>query len=124
MVALILLSAASAQSFPDSPSSARDRFVDRQNVALLTSLTILQGLDAFETERALGGGGREMFPIARHFCQTRESRIGYFWAGYAATIGSSYLLHRTGHRKLEKVVLVLGNASAASGYWFTMAHKR
>jgi hypothetical protein len=124
IILILLYGAAHAQTLPDSPSSTRDDFFDRQNMALLASLTTWQALDAYETDRTLGEGGVERFPIARHFCQSRERRIGYFWAGYAATIGSSYLLHRTGHRKLEKVVLVLGNMSAASGYWFTIAHKR
>ncbi len=124
LVLILLASPAFAQAIPDSPSSTRDRFLDKQNVVLLGSLTLWQGLDAYKTEQALDAGGRETWPVARHFCQSRESRIAYFWASYAATIGSSYLLHRTGHRKLARAVLALGGVSSASGFLFTLAHTR
>lgn len=122
LILVLLSTAAFAQALPDSPSFAERRFLDKPNLFLLGSLTLWQGIDAYRTDHTLDEGGREMFPIARQFCQTRESRIGYFWASYAATVGSSYLLNRRGHRKLARMALIFGNLSAASGVVYTLAH--
>jgi hypothetical protein len=121
---VLLAASAFAQSLPDSPSSTRAPFLDRPNIALLTSLTAFQTLDAYKTDQTLDEGGRETWPVARHFCQSRKGRVGYFWTSYAITVGSSYLLHRSGHRKLARMVLIAGNVSAASGFAYTLAHTR
>ena len=124
-LSILLLPAAPsfAQSSFDAPSSTQ-RFLDKPNSVLIGSLTVWQALDAYKTDETLDKGGREMWPVARHFCGSREGRVGYFWASYAVSIGSSYLLHRTGHRKLARLVLIAGNVSAASGFAYTLAHTR
>jgi hypothetical protein len=124
LIFFLVTTTAAAQAPPESPSSLRDRFMDKPNVVLLGSLTALQALDAFKTDQTLDGGGRETWPVARHFCHSREGRIGYFWASYTLTIASSYLLHRSGHRKLAHMVLIAGNVSAGSGFAYTLAHRR
>jgi hypothetical protein len=125
-VAVFLLSSTGVlgQTIPDSPSFTHDQFLDRPNIVLLSTLTAFQALDAYKTDRTLDEGGREMWPLARHFCQSREGRVGYFWATYAMTIGSSYFLHRTGHRKLARMVFIASSVSAASGFAYTLAHTR
>ena len=60
----------------DSPSSTQ-RFLDKPNLLLIGSLTVWQGLDAYKTNDTLEAGGRETWPVARHFCGSREGRIGY-----------------------------------------------
>ena len=124
LFSLVFSMAALGQTIPDSPSFTGERFLDKPNVALLSSLTAFQALDAYTTDRTLDEGGRETWPVARHFCQSRGGRVGYFWGSYAVSIGSSYLLHRSGHRKLARMVLVAGVVSAASGYAYTLAHTR
>ncbi len=122
-VVVVLASPSFAQVLFDSPSSTQ-RFLDKPNLVLIGSLTVWQGLDAYKTDETLEKGGRETWPVARHFCGSREGRIGYFWASYAASLGSSYVLHRTGHRKLARMMLIAGNVSAASGFAYTLAHTR
>jgi hypothetical protein len=119
---ILLAGTSMAQGSPESPPSGRDRFFDPQNLALLGSLTVWHGLDAYTTEQTIDQGGRETWPVARHFCGSRNSRIAYFGTNYASTIAGSYLLHRAGHRKLARAVLMMGNISSASGYTFTLAH--
>ena len=124
VIFILLATTALAQSMPDSPSTSRQRFLDKPNIVLITSLTAFQALDAYKTDQTLDEGGRETWPVAGHFCRSREGRIGYFWASYAASIGSSYLLHKTRHQKLARMVLIAGNISAASGFAYTLAHAR
>jgi len=118
----LLASPSFSQSLFDAPSSTQKPFLDKPNLALISTLTVWQGLDAYKTNLTLEEGGRETWPVARHFCGSREGRIGYFWGSYAATISSSYLLHRAGHRKLARMMLIAGNVSAASGFVYTLAH--
>ena len=137
LIVLLLGSAALAQNLVDAPSAvessyfvsgaARDRkqgrFLDKPNLALLASLTVWHGLDAYHTERSLDGGGQEMFPVARHFCQTRDRRIAYFATNYTLTIASSYALYRMHHRKLARLALIAGSVSSASGLAYTLSHR-
>ena len=122
IASLLFSTTALAQAVPESPSFTQQRFLNRPNLVLLSSLTAFQALDAYKTDRTLSEGGRETWPVARHFCQSRQGRVGYFWASYAITVGSSYLLHRTAHRNLARMVIIAGSVSAASGFAYTLAH--
>jgi hypothetical protein len=133
-----------SRTFPDAPSARigesptsgfvegysstrerlpdRERFLNKKNLVLIGSFTVLQGLDAYRTERALNDGAVEQFPIARHFCQTRGSRIAYFGLNYAGTVGMSYWLHRKGHPQLARLFTVMSSVSAATALSYTISH--
>jgi hypothetical protein len=136
----------SSRSFPDAPSAnfgeaptssfveassstrerlpKRERFLNKGNLALLGAFTVLQGIDAYKTERAIDQGAVEQFPIARHFCQTRGSRIAYFGVNYAGTVGMTYWLHRKGHPQLARIFTVMSSVSAATALSYTLSHSR
>lgn len=120
---LLLTGTTLAQSFVDAPSATRDRYLDKANILLLASLTAWHGLDAYNTERSLDRGGQEVFPVARHFCQSRDRRIAYFGMNYGLTVLSSYALYRMHHRKLARLALIAGSASSASGLGYSLAHR-
>lgn len=109
---------------PAGYGRADSPFFDKQNIVLLSTLTLWHAVDAYKTNETIEGGGREVWPVARHFCGSQENRIGYFAGNYAATIGSSYLLHHLGHRRLARLMLIAGSVSSASGFGFTLAHTR
>jgi len=106
-----------------TPSTTRAHFLDKPNIILLASLTAWQGLDAYNTERSLDDGGREVFPVARHFCQSRDRRIVYFATNYSLTVLSSYALYRMHHRKLARLALAAGSVSSGSGLGYSLAHR-
>ncbi|MFZ0733001.1 MAG: hypothetical protein WAM79_11800 [Candidatus Sulfotelmatobacter sp.] len=120
---LLLTGTALAQAFVYAPSAMHDRYLDKPNVILLASLTAWQDLDAYNTERSLDAGGQEMFPVARHFCQSRGRRIAYFGMNYSLTSVSSYALYRMHHRKLARLALLAGSVSSASGLAYSLAHR-
>lgn len=120
---LLLTGAALGQTFVDAPSATRERFLDKPNILLLASLTAWHGLDAYNTERTLDNGGIEVFPVARHFCQSRNRRIVYFGMNYSLTVLSSYALYRMHHRKLARLALIAGSVSSASGLGYSLAHR-
>jgi len=123
MIFVLLTGTASAQVFADAPSPTQDRYLDKTNIILLASLTAWQGLDAYNTERSLDDGGQEVFPVARHFCQSRDRRIVYFATNYSLTVLSSYALYRMHHRKLARLALAAGSVSSGSGLGYSLAHR-
>lgn len=122
-ILLLLSGAALGQEFVDAPSATRERFLDKPNILLLASLTAWHGLDAYNTERSLGNGGIEVFPVARHFCQSRDRRIVYFGTNYSLTVLSSYALYRMHHHKLARLALMAGSVSSATGLGYSLAHR-
>jgi hypothetical protein len=84
------------------------RFFDRGNKIRMGILAGLVAADGISTQEILNTGGhwREMNPLARPFVS--KGAPGQFAAsilGYGFSMGTSYLLHKTGHHKLEKLML-------------------
>jgi len=90
-----------AIALPEAPSH---RFFDRTNLWLHMSVVAGETSDLISTRRILQAGGREANPLARPLM--RAGLGGQMAATYGLGEGSallaSYLLHRTGHHKLER----------------------
>lgn len=86
---------------PDAPSH---HFATRASVSAWVTDAGAKAFDAWGTDRTLSEGGRERDPIAKPFVGSRGGRIAYFGASLGLDIGGSYLLHRTGHHKLERIL--------------------
>ena len=86
------------------------KFWDKGNIAIHSANFAMQTADAFTTRHVLDRHqGVERNPWARQF-------VTHGWAGQAAyswgmsvggTILTSYLMHRTGHHKLERMLPVI-----------------
>jgi hypothetical protein len=84
------------------------KFFNRGNNIRMGILAALVAADGISTQKILNSGGhwREMDPLARPFVS--KGAPGQFAAsvlGYGFSVGTSYLLHKTGHHKLEKFML-------------------
>ncbi|HKW68720.1 MAG TPA: hypothetical protein VJP04_15610 [Terriglobales bacterium] len=121
----------SAQEMPQGPplssgllvSSPRPqhRFFDKTSLALHSWNVVAETYDALTTRRALGGQPiHELNPFGALF-------VNHGWGGqavfsYGFGVGgpmlTSYLLHRTGHHKLERwVVAINALGSTTAGSW-------
>ena len=129
---VILASPAWAQA-PDAPH----KFWTKGNTALIVADGIAKGDDGFFTHRVLDGKafyrcyvdasgvtqcpiiwierGTELNALARPFFGTTGGQIAYFAGSWARDIGVAYLLHHTGHHKLEKVALSVGIGISVQG---------
>ena len=88
------------------PSAAQSshRFLDRTNLLLHGANITAQGLDFYSTEQAINRPGiREVNP----FGQSRRGRIVLKSVGIAAPVGLSYLLHRAGLHKAERIMPIV-----------------
>ena len=83
------------------------KFWDKKNIAIHSANFAMQTADAFTTRHVLDQhDGIERNPWARQF-------VNHGWGGQAAyswglsvggTILTSYLMHRTGHHRLERIL--------------------
>jgi hypothetical protein len=101
------------------------RFFSRSNNIRFAALAGLVAVDGATTQIALtnGSGLREVDPLARPFVshgaagQTAASAVGL---GFS--LGTCYLLHRTGHYRLERLMLDASLAveaeTVASNSWY------
>jgi hypothetical protein len=83
-------------------------FFDQGNNIRFAALAGLVAADGFTTQIALTGSGhfREMNPIARPFVsQGTAGQVAASAIGLGVSTGTAYLLHKTGHHKLERLVL-------------------
>src|SRR5882762_8533938 len=95
-----------------SAEGQEHRYWDTQNKILIPSYLALSASDAAATERLWqsGPGWSESNPLIPG---TRAGRVAYFAGTAAGVLSASYLAHKTGHHKLEKVILWIGNITEA-----------
>lgn len=114
---------APVQGVPNAPSAYASHdshpFMSKGNLALWAADGAAKAFDGAATGRVMSGPGAvEHDPIARPFVTNTPGQIAYFSASLAGDIAISYLFHKTGHHKLEKVVMLIGigNSAACAGY--------
>ena len=113
--------ASSAQDLPTLPEKAV--FWDRANKALFASHAVLEALDFGITHHNLSNGGRELDPEAKALCESgTPGQLVFFGGRMAGVIAVSYLLHRTGHHKLERAFPVYASGDSAYGVAYSFAH--
>jgi len=102
---------------PESPFT-KHRFYDRFAKLELAAAGTLAATDSAITCRFLARGEREMnLPT-----QSCAGMVGFQLAFYGAGEGLSFLLHRTGHHKLERLPRLYLGSGNAYGIAFTARH--
>jgi hypothetical protein len=120
-LAFLLACSAYAQILPDAPGH---RFWDRTNKILLASHAALETADFMATHHNLSRGGRELDWMAKPFCERGTAGQVVFFAGREVTVAAtSYLLHRTGHHKLERWFIVASSVDSAVGVTYSFSHR-
>jgi hypothetical protein len=113
---------ARAQVLPVGPSE--HHFWDTANKLLFASHGVLEALDFGITHHNLSDGGREMDSMAKALCESGTAgQLVFFGGRMAGVVGISYLLHRTGHHKLERAFPVYVSGDSAYGVGYSFAHR-
>jgi hypothetical protein len=87
---------------PEAPSKAQPhRFWDRTNILLFSGVAIFRGLD-YASTRNFQARGRGEILIPDDVVNNSAGFASLEAAGTMASVGISYLLHRTNHHKLER----------------------
>jgi hypothetical protein len=84
---------------PDSPSA--HRFWDRENVWLFSGIATTRALDYTSTLNMQARGREEML-LPDDVVNNRAGFAALEVAGTVTSVGLSYLLHRTGHHRMER----------------------
>jgi hypothetical protein len=87
---------------PDAPSKSQPhRFWDRTNILLFSGVAVFRGLD-YASTRNFQARGRGEILIPDDVVNNSAGFAALEAAGTMASVGISYLLHRTNHHKLER----------------------
>jgi len=114
--------ASSAVAAPVSEIS-QHKFWDRENWALFATSAALSGADFAVTRANLQSGGRELNPVVRVFGRSTPGLAVNFAGETAGVIGLSYLFHKTGHHKMERVVSMVNIGVSAGAVSYGLAHR-
>jgi len=119
---LFLCGVGRAQDLSEVPT--KHRFWDPANKTLFASHAVLEGLDFGITHHNLSDGGRELDPMAKALCESgTPGQLVFFGGRMAGVIAVSYLLHRTGHHKLERAFPIYASGDSAYGVAYSFAHR-
>lgn len=120
--AVLISVAAAAQGLPEVPTPPR--FWDRANKILFSSHAALEAIDFGITHHNLSDGGRELDPMAKALCEGGTAgQLVFFGGRMAGVIAISYMLHKTGHHKLERAFPVYASGDSAYGVAYSFAHR-
>ncbi len=111
------VSAAMPASPPASTKVAvgpEHRFFDKTNIALFLGVAAVRALDFTSTEHFRERGHNEVL-LTNNIVDNKPLFAGIEAAGVAASVAVSYLLHRTGHHKLERWVSIVHIGVAGVG---------
>src|SRR5216683_3776857 len=118
VISTLLLLAASycwgqnLQSLPNAPTPQHKpptephKFLDRDNLLLISGSAASIAVDGLTTRRTINPyfGVHELNPIARPFTKSNAGAAAYFAGSFGAEVGAMYLLHKTGHHRMERIL--------------------
>jgi hypothetical protein len=100
--------ASSSSNFVNQSEQSTHKFLNRGSKIRMGILAGLVAADGISTQEILNSGGhwREMNPLARPFVNKgAPGQAAASVLGLGFSVGTAYLLHKTGHHKLETMML-------------------
>ena len=125
---LLLLCAVPVLALPDAPTSKPDAFVavrpsvhrpfwDRTNRIEFGVMISLAAFDMGQTCYGLARGAREI-----NLTQSCPKNVALTAAFDTGAVGLAWLLHRTGHRKLERIPMIWKAQDNLQGIIYSKRH--
>lgn len=122
LAVLLICSAVEAQDLIAPPST--HSFFDVTNKTLFATHAALEAVDFGITHHNLSRGGKEMNPEAKALCESGTPGQLVFFAGRTAgVVAITYLLHRTGHHRLERIFPIYASGDSAYGVIYSFSHR-
>ena len=75
------------------------------------------------TRSNLANGGRELNPITRIFSGSTAGLATNFALETGSVVGVSYLFHKSGHHKLERLTAFVNIGGSASAVVYGLTHR-
>lgn len=108
------------ESFPEAP---RHKFWDRENKILFATVAAGGAADFAVTHANLQNGGRELNPITRLFSGSTAGLAVNFAGETAGVVGLSYVFHKTGHHKLERLTPLVNFSASLAAVSYGLSHR-
>lgn len=108
---LFLASSVSGQVLPDTPKPKVHKFFDKPAKIEFVTWGLVGGADVGQTCYNLNHGGREVLVPT----QSCRGILAYSALAVGVVVGTKYLLHKTGHHKIEQFVLPVAIAGNSAG---------
>lgn len=105
------------------PVSKQHKFWDKQNRILFTSVAALNVVDFVATRNGLQNGSTEVNPVTRIFSGSTPGLAANFAGATVANIGLSYLFHRTGHHRLERITSIINISASTVAVTYSATHR-
>ncbi len=99
------------------------RFWERENRVLFAATGLAATGDFLVTHANLSSGGRELDPVARLFTGSTPALACNFALQTTAVVSLSYLFHKTGHHKLERLTSVVSATASSSAVAYGLMHR-
>src|SRR3974390_1184108 len=106
-----------------TPVERPHRFWDRENTLLFAGVAVMNTADFWATRNNLSHGGRELNPLTRPFAGSTAGLAFNFTAETAGYIGASYIFHKTGHHKLERIASLVSIGGSAGAVAYDLSHR-
>ncbi len=90
---------------------------------LFASVAALSAADFAVTRSILQNGGKELNPVTRVFSGSTGGLAANFAGETAGIIGLSYIFHKTGHHKLERLTPMLNMGASAFAVGYDLNHR-
>jgi hypothetical protein len=109
---------ASFRSQPFNLELRQHKFWDRKNILLHGTAAAAAAADFWTTRRAITRGSRELNPLARPFARSSAAFAAYKAGSWGTYLSLSYLFHRKGWHRLERIlpVVAISTDSATVGF--------
>jgi len=114
------------KALPSNPvrvAPEEHKFWDKENTALFATVAAFSAADFAVTRDNLSHGGRELNPLTRPFTGSTAALAANFAGETAGVIGISYMFHRTGHHRLERLTPMVNFAASAFAVSYGLAHR-
>lgn len=106
---------------PEAPKP--HRFWDGKNRLLFSTTAALSAADFGVTHMNLANGGRELNPIVRPLAGNTATLAMNFVVETCSVVAVSYLFHRSGHHRLERMTPLINIATSAFAVSYGLSHR-
>jgi len=106
------------------PAAPSHRFWDRENRILFASVAASSTADFAVTYSNLQNGGKELNPVTRVFAGSTATLALNFVGETAGVMGVSYIFHRTGHHRLERLTPIIDACASGAAVTYGLTHHR
>jgi len=99
------------------------RFWDRENRVLFATVGAFAAADFCATRANLASHGRELNPVTRVLSSSTPGLAANFALETGSVMAISYMFHRTGHHKLERITSLVSIGTSATAVGYDLAHR-